>query len=120
MEEKIYSSPKAPPFLGLNARRSARRRTAGLAGGCIVSKSTRDIWDRLFKEGYKAGVIVRTSSGIIPAHASVLGMASPVIEQMVRQFKSQSRSRKKPISIGDVSHRAVHVFLRFLYSCYED
>ncbi|PKU59476.1 BTB/POZ and TAZ domain-containing protein 3 [Dendrobium catenatum] len=44
-------------------------------------------------------------------------MASPVIEQMVRQSKSQSRSRKKPISIGGVPHRAVHVFLRFLYSC---
>ncbi|KAL0921769.1 hypothetical protein M5K25_008876 [Dendrobium thyrsiflorum] len=121
MEEKRRSSPKAPPFLGLNARRSSSRRTAGLAGDCVVSESTRDIWDRLFKEGYRADVIVHTSSGNIPAHASVLGMASPVIKQMVRQSKSQSSSRKNSISIGGVPHRAVHVFLRFLYSsCYED
>ncbi|XP_072972076.1 BTB/POZ and TAZ domain-containing protein 4 [Typha angustifolia] len=113
------SSPVAPPpFLGRNDRRTSRD---GLSKSrcCVVAESMRDLWDRLFDEGYRADVHVHTNDGIIPAHASILGMASPVMKSMLKQSKHR-RSRRKAIAIRGVPHDSVRVFLRFLYSsCYE-
>lgn len=80
------------------------------------------MWDRLFAEGYLADVCVYTNDGIIPAHASILGMASPVMRTMLKQSKNRGSSvgLGKAIFIRGVPHKAVWVFLRFLYSsCYE-
>ncbi|PKA59894.1 BTB/POZ and TAZ domain-containing protein 4 [Apostasia shenzhenica] len=119
MAERRRGSPKVPPFLGLNAGRRTFRQPERHCRS-TAAESIRDLWDQLFAEGYRADVCVHTNSGIIPAHASVLGMASPVMKQMLRQFKSRG-GRRKAISIGGVPHQAVWVFLRFIYSsCYEE
>ncbi|XP_073107420.1 BTB/POZ and TAZ domain-containing protein 4-like [Elaeis guineensis] len=71
--------------------------------------------DRLFTEGCGADVRVQTNCGIIPAHASVLGMASPVLKSML----NNSKGCRKSISIRGVPHDAVRVFIRYLYtSCF--
>ncbi|KAG0492672.1 hypothetical protein HPP92_006070 [Vanilla planifolia] len=119
MADRTWCSPKAPPFLCLDARRSSIRRVSSVSTRCVASESIRDLWDRLFTEGYRADVCIHTNNGIIPAHASILGTASPVFRQMLRQSRNRG-CRKKAISIRGVPHHAVYVFLRFLYSsCYE-
>ncbi|KAJ1381789.1 SPOP, C-terminal BACK-like domain [Sesbania bispinosa] len=84
-----------------------------------VSSSTRDLWDRLFDEGYKADVCINTDNGgIVYAHSNILAMASPALRGMLKQAKRHKRWRS--ISILGVPHDAVRVFIRFLYSsCYE-
>lgn len=58
--------PKPPP---LPRRRSNR----GLAASCFVPKETKDIWEKLFSEGYGADVHILTDNGsIIAAHQSIL------------------------------------------------
>ncbi|KAJ4826682.1 BTB/POZ and TAZ domain-containing protein 4 [Turnera subulata] len=91
-----------------------------LKGHSAVSTATRDLWERLFDSGYKADVIISTDNGgVVHAHASVLGMASPVIRGMLKQAKR--KGRKQSISIRGVPHDALQVFIRFLYSsCYEE
>ncbi|XP_078156145.1 BTB/POZ and TAZ domain-containing protein 4-like [Carex rostrata] len=110
---------KPPPLLILNHRNnySSKRLTGCSCNGEV--ESTRDLWDRIFTQGYCADVMVHTNDGTIPAHAAILGMASPVMEGMLRCSKRRQR-RRKTISIRGVPHDAVRVFLRFLYSsCYE-
>ncbi|XAR57715.1 Histone acetyltransferase [Bertholletia excelsa] len=76
---------------------------------------TNDLWERLFKEGYRADVGITTSDGgIVHAHASVLGMASPVLKSMLKE--ATKRGRQMSISIHGVPHEAVEAFIRFLYS----
>ncbi|KAH8503235.1 hypothetical protein H0E87_014506 [Populus deltoides] len=90
-----------------------------LRGYSCVRTATRDLWDQLFDEGYRADVTISTDNGgSIYAHASVLGMASQVMKGMLKQAKG--RGRRRSISIHGVPHNAVRVFIRFLYSsCYE-
>lgn len=58
--------PKPPP---LPRRRSNR----GLAASCSVPRETKDLWDKLFNEGYGADVHIMTDDGfIIAAHQSIL------------------------------------------------
>ncbi|XP_057528986.1 BTB/POZ and TAZ domain-containing protein 4 [Amaranthus tricolor] len=85
---------------------------------CSLNTETRVSYDRLFDEAYRADVVVHTDSGgQIYVHASILGMTSPVIRQLLKQ--SKTKSRRRSISIQGVPHDAVRVFLRFLYSsCY--
>jgi hypothetical protein len=46
-------------------------------GHSSVSTATRDMWDRLFNDGYKADVVIYTDNGsIIYAHANIL-VSSP-------------------------------------------
>uniref|UniRef100_A0A7C8YCY3 Histone acetyltransferase n=1 Tax=Opuntia streptacantha TaxID=393608 RepID=A0A7C8YCY3_OPUST len=87
--------------------------------GSSVSTATRDLWEHLFDQGYRADVVIHTDhGGQIYAHACVLGMVSPVIRQMLKQ--SKGRDRRRSISINGVPHDAVRVFVRFLYSsCYD-
>lgn len=85
----------------------------------FVSTATRDLWDRLFDQGYRADVTINTDNGgIIYGHANILGMASPVLKGMLK--KSKGFGRRRSISIRGVPLDAVRVFIRFLYSsCYE-
>ncbi|XP_058081407.1 BTB/POZ and TAZ domain-containing protein 4-like [Magnolia sinica] len=82
-----------------------------------VAATTRDLWNCLLDEGYKADVCVHTDNGgVIHAHTGVLGGTSPVLKNMLTQSKVRPRS----ISIHGVPHQAVRAFIRYLYSsCYE-
>ncbi|KAJ6378460.1 hypothetical protein OIU78_028659 [Salix suchowensis] len=86
-----------------------------LRGYSCVRTATRDLWDQLFEEGYRADVTISTDNGgSIYAHASVLGMASQVMKGMLKQAKG--RGRRRSISIHGVPYDAVRVFIRLLYS----
>ncbi|GER53748.1 BTB/POZ and TAZ domain-containing protein 4 [Striga asiatica] len=81
------------------------------------SKSANSSWDRLFDEAYRADVSISTDGGgVIYAHASVLGVVSPVLKSMLNKSKGKGRNRLKSISIGGVPTEAVRGFIRFLYS----
>ncbi|XP_059458880.1 BTB/POZ and TAZ domain-containing protein 4-like isoform X2 [Corylus avellana] len=114
VSEKI--TPVAPP---LPAPATSSYHGSRVRGYCCVSTATKDLWERLFDEGYRADVFVNTvNGGIIYAHANILGMASPVMKGMLKN--SKRRDRQRSISIRGVPHDAVRVFIRFLYSsCYE-
>ncbi|KAJ0973705.1 hypothetical protein J5N97_015670 [Dioscorea zingiberensis] len=110
-ESEASSPPPVPSISGFMNRKSYCR---GLANPISVN-----LWLRLFEEGYSADVLVVTNGDIIPAHACVLGMASPVMKNMIRQSKCR-RGRRRIISIRGVPDQAVRVFLRFIYSsCYD-
>lgn len=80
-----------------------------------VSTATRDLWECLFNDCYRADVsIITENGGVIYAHASILGVASPVLKGMLK--KSRRQGRRRSISICGVPHDAVRVFIRFLYS----
>lgn len=85
-----------------------------------VPTATRDLWERLFNEGYKADVRINTDNGgIVYAHSNIIAVASPVLGGMLKQANRSKRWRS--ISIFGVPHDAVRVFIRFLYSsCYEN
>eukprot|EP00262_Sarcandra_glabra_P018286 TRINITY_DN649_c0_g1_i2.p1 TRINITY_DN649_c0_g1~~TRINITY_DN649_c0_g1_i2.p1 ORF type:complete len:409 (+),score=50.40 TRINITY_DN649_c0_g1_i2:289-1515(+) len=109
--------PKPPPLPGLaRARATFSRRPSGYT---YVPKETKDQWDKLFEERYRADVHVLTDNKtIIPAHSSVLGIASPVLNNILNQTKVKGPLRC--IEIHGVPCEAVRVFIRFLYSsCYE-
>lgn len=115
--EKI--PPPPPPLPGPSTSYSKRavenRSSSAIRGYSCVSNTTKDSWDRLFDEGYRADVSIKTENGgIIYAHSSILGMASPVIRGMLKQSR-KSRHRQS-ISILGVPHDAVRVFVRCLYS----
>ncbi|KAJ9170576.1 hypothetical protein P3X46_018674 [Hevea brasiliensis] len=116
--------PVPPPLPGPATTSSYHRRQLTMDGKTLrghssVSTRTKDMWERLFDEGYRADVTINTDKGgSIYAHANILGMASPVIKGLLKQAKS--RTRQRSISIRGVPHDAVRVFIRFLYSsCYE-
>ncbi|XP_043709551.1 BTB/POZ and TAZ domain-containing protein 4-like [Telopea speciosissima] len=117
------NSPEAPPFPNFMTygyyRKTLVVNGVPLRGYTCVPAATQDLWKRLFSEGYKADVSIQTdNSVVINAHASILGMASPVMKCMLKH--SRGRGRRRSISIQGVPHQAVQVFIRFLYSsCYE-
>ncbi|KAI4315062.1 hypothetical protein L6164_027909 [Bauhinia variegata] len=88
-------------------------------GRSCVSTAARDMWERLFDEGYKADVYINTDNGgIVYAHSNILAMASPVMRGMLKQVSRHHHRRS--ISIRGVPPDAVRVFIRYLYSsCYE-
>lgn len=124
--EKINVPPVPPPLPAplTNSQRGRRLMmdVVTLRGhsSASVSTTTRDMWDRLLDEGYRADVVINTDSGgSIFAHANILGMASPVMRGMLKQAK-KGRGGQRSILIRGVPHDAVRVFIRFLYSsCYE-
>lgn len=66
-----FSSLQAPPFPGpMTNCKPCKRSPARFSS--VVTDATRDLWDNLFAEGYKADVFVHTIEGMIPAHASIL------------------------------------------------
>ncbi|XP_047159474.1 BTB/POZ and TAZ domain-containing protein 4 [Vigna umbellata] len=79
------------------------------------SSSRKDLWERLFYQGYKADVCINTNSGdVVYAHSNIIAMASPVLKGMLKQAHRHGRWRK--ISIIGVPHDAVQVFIRYLYT----
>jgi hypothetical protein len=68
VSEKI--APVAPPLPGpaTSSYHGSRVRRY-----CCVSTATKDLWERLFDEGYRADVSINTDNGgIIYAHANIL------------------------------------------------
>ncbi|KAI3798971.1 hypothetical protein L1987_34259 [Smallanthus sonchifolius] len=118
------SEPVPPPLSGPSSTIVIHRKCCSLnknrstlmGRDCSISQA-RDSWDRLFDEAYRADVEIHTDSdAIIYAHASILGIASPVFRGMLKKTKS-----KYQISINGVPPEAVRIFTRFLYSsCYEE
>ncbi|KAF9621194.1 hypothetical protein IFM89_016688, partial [Coptis chinensis] len=117
-------APEAPPLQELKLARHRLKNSEvdrpSRRGYKYVPTATRDMWERLFDEGYRADVSITTSDGsVIHAHASILGMASPVMKSMLK--KSRNHGCRRIISVRGVPHNAVRVFIRFLYSsCYEE
>ncbi|KAK9061906.1 hypothetical protein SSX86_019090 [Deinandra increscens subsp. villosa] len=109
----------APSIKNLNHRKCCslnKSRSALMGQNCSISQA-RESWDRLFDEAYRADVEIHTDGDtIIYAHASILGIASPVFKSMFKKSRS-----KHHISINGVPTEAVRIFTRFLYSsCYEE
>ncbi|XP_043721141.1 BTB/POZ and TAZ domain-containing protein 3 [Telopea speciosissima] len=114
----ISNIPLPPPLPSANCRSRTNFRKQ-LDNCSYVPKETRDTWDKLFKEGYRADVHILTEyNAIFPAHSSVLGVASPVLRNFVLQAKVKDGIHY--IKVTGVPSEAVHLFIRFLYSsCYE-
>ncbi|KAK5841289.1 BTB/POZ and TAZ domain-containing 3 -like protein [Gossypium arboreum] len=85
----------------------------------FAPKETKDMWDKLFKDGNGADLCIFTEDkSCIFAHSSVLSIASPVLGYRIGQ--SKIKHGMKYIQIPGLPHDAVRVFIRFLYSsCYE-
>ncbi|CAH9105307.1 unnamed protein product [Cuscuta europaea] len=114
LENCLPIPPPTPPY-----RPSSSTTGSSTARGhrhCVSSA------DRLFDEAYRADVKINTRDGhVIYAHASVLGVASPVIKEILRKSTRRGRNKHISISITGVPAEAVHVFIRYLYSsCYEE
>lgn len=69
----------APPCLprsagtGCPCERPLMKNSAPRERSSCVSSATRDLWERLFDEGYKADVCINTDNGgIIYAHSNIL------------------------------------------------
>ncbi|KAL5990792.1 hypothetical protein ACLOJK_011696 [Asimina triloba] len=76
---------------------------------------TKDRWDKLFKEGYNSDVHILTAdSTVVPAHSSILAISSPVLRNLLEQAKVIEGIQY--IKIPGIPYRAVHAFIRFLYS----
>ncbi|XP_057957031.1 BTB/POZ and TAZ domain-containing protein 3 [Malania oleifera] len=105
--------PKPPPLPG---KTPARTNNPRIPRDCsFVPKETKDAWDKLFKEGFGADVLIITEDeAVIPAHFSVLSIASPVLGNFLQQLKVKNGSRY--IKIPGMPHEAVNAFVRFLYS----
>ncbi|KAL0392441.1 UNVERIFIED_CONTAM: BTB/POZ and TAZ domain-containing protein 3 [Sesamum radiatum] len=108
-----HNIPKPPPL----PRKIFNR---GLVKCCSIPKETKDIWDKLFKEGHGANVHIIMEGGlIIAAHHCVLSVASPVLGNLLQQSKVKNGVRY--IRIPGVPFDALRAFIRFLYSsCYEE
>ncbi|KAK6914452.1 Zinc finger, TAZ-type [Dillenia turbinata] len=112
-----YNFPKPPP-LPVTSKRLNNCKC--LPESTCISKETKDTWDKLFTEGYEADVlIIVKEKEIIPAHFSVLSVASPVLGTFLLQ--SKVRKGVRFVKIPGMPYGAVYAFIRFLYSsCYDD
>ncbi|XXG62098.1 hypothetical protein AAC387_Pa05g0534 [Persea americana] len=81
-----------------------------------VPKEIKDMWNRLFEEGYKADVKILTDdvASTISAHSFVLGIASPVLKNILED--AIVKGGFQYIKIPGVPFEAVSAFIRFLYS----
>ncbi|XP_027179082.1 BTB/POZ and TAZ domain-containing protein 4 [Coffea eugenioides] len=110
-----------PAITSLHQKRLSPRASQNW-GSCRASTAGNPALDRLFDGGYRADVLIHTDhGGVIYAHASFLGVASPVLKMILKQTKGQNRGRHRSVSIRGVPPEAVRVFIRFIYSsCYEE
>ncbi|KAL3691951.1 hypothetical protein R1sor_005602 [Riccia sorocarpa] len=112
--------PPSPPVASgtatLTSNSIARNARSNLSSGSFcVPKEIVDNWDKLFFQAYGADVEIHTEDGgIVPAHSSVLGAASPVFCQILEDSAHNPGPRYIPMY--GVPYSAVKVFLRFLYS----
>lgn len=113
-----HEVPKPPRLPGKSVKKANYYNR--LTECSFVPKETKNTWDRLFKEGYGVDVCILTEDeSMIPAHSSVLSMASPVLGNLLQQSKVKNGMRY--IKIPGVPSEAVYIFVRFLYSsCYEE
>ncbi|CAB4319273.1 unnamed protein product [Prunus armeniaca] len=113
-----HNIPKPPPPVPSKTY-SWNKYFKRLLRSCSVPKETMDTWDKLFKDGYGADVYIFTEDeSYIPAHSSVLSIASPVLGNFLQQSKVKNGMRY--IKIPGIPYEAVYTFIRFLYSsCYE-
>ncbi|KAE9596697.1 hypothetical protein Lal_00007898 [Lupinus albus] len=111
--------PTLPPAANVCSSKCLLKNNYASRGRSYVSSATKDLWGRLFYEGYKADACINTENGgVLYAHSNILAMASPVIRGMLKQAKRLDQWRS--ISISGVPHDAVRAFIQFLYSsCYE-
>ncbi|XP_049358812.1 BTB/POZ and TAZ domain-containing protein 3-like [Solanum verrucosum] len=111
--------PEPPPPPGKICSKSITHER-GHGKSDSVPNETRDTWDKLFKDGYGADVHISTDNGsFIPAHYTLLRIASPILGNLLQQSKVKNGIRC--IKILGVPHDAVFIFIRFLYSaCYEE
>lgn len=57
-----------------------------------VPTATRDLWERLFNEGYEADVCINTDDGgIVYAHSNIITVASSVLGGMLKQADRSNR-----------------------------
>ncbi|KAK4416327.1 BTB/POZ and TAZ domain-containing protein 4 [Sesamum alatum] len=112
--------PLPPDFITRFHQKGLTMMTGSKIIRYCVPNVTNTSWDRLFDEGYRADISILTDDGgVIYAHTSILGVASPVFKAMFRRKKG--RGQKRTITIRGVPADAVRVFVRFLYSsCYAD
>ncbi|KAK4747552.1 hypothetical protein SAY87_014138 [Trapa incisa] len=112
-----YHIPKPPPL-----PRKASKETFHMKFRNFTSAlhETKNIWDRLFKEGHIADVCILTDdNSYILAHCSVLSVASLVLGTFLMQSKVKNGMRQ--IKIPGMPYGAVYAFIRFLYSsCYDE
>ncbi|KAJ0033970.1 hypothetical protein Pint_26264 [Pistacia integerrima] len=107
------STPKPPPLPDKACTKTKYPKR--LVDCSLVPKETKNIWDNLFKEGYGADVyIITEDKSCIPAHSSVLSIASPVLGNILQLAKV--RNGMRCIKIPGVPNEAVYAFIRFLYS----
>lgn len=109
-----HSIPNSPPVPAKVCQRINNYRK--LADNCCcIPKEMKDLWDELFIQGYGADVnIITGDKSVIPAHYSVLSMASPVMRNFLQQ--AQVRNGTRTIKIPGTPHGALYAFIRFIYS----
>ncbi|KAK9725255.1 hypothetical protein RND81_05G131900 [Saponaria officinalis] len=105
--------PPPPPLPGsIFYRRQYRWKSSEC---CCIEKETRNVWDELFKSGFGADVYIITEDQLtVPAHFSVLSIASPVLRTRLQDSKTNNGFRY--LKFPGVPHGAVCTFIRFLYS----
>jgi len=117
--------PKPPPPPGPAYNRCHLQNIFSVTHSCnrypgynCIPKGTVDTWNKLFQDGYKADVQIFTyDGGVIPAHSNVLGIASPVMKNLLKQQSVKSvKSRLRGFTITGVPYDAVRAFICFLYS----
>lgn len=110
-DQNIPKPPPVPCKINLKTKRHI--------SNYYVPKETKEMWEKLFMEGYGADVhIVTQHELIISAHFNVLSVASPVLRSFLRQSRVKNGIRY--IKISGVPHDAVRIFVRYLYSsCYD-
>ncbi|KAL8168331.1 hypothetical protein V2J09_009830, partial [Rumex salicifolius] len=107
--------PPFPPPTSYQQKRFVINKSSKETRQSVTSTAAREMWENLFDDAYRADVVVHTEcGGQIYAHASILGMASPVMKNMMKQSKKH-KDRRRSITIRGVPHDAVRVFIRFLY-----
>lgn len=67
------SVPIPPPVPSKSDKRHGGNDVAEGLGNSGVSTATRDMWDRLFNDGYKADVVIYTDNGgVVYAHSNII------------------------------------------------
>ncbi|KAJ3678129.1 hypothetical protein LUZ60_001932 [Juncus effusus] len=102
--------PKPPP---LPSKNYFREKKFSKVSGCSSEKGA-DFLDNLLNCGFRFDVKVFTQDDrVIFAHSCILGMSSPVLNNMIGQ--AESNENIKYIKISGVPYEAAYAFLRYLY-----
>ncbi|XP_027772641.1 uncharacterized protein LOC107019839 [Solanum pennellii] len=117
---RVSASPNPPPlpvaFISSRQERTFAARKSALRKYCCTPTATKNTWDCLFDEGYRADVSINTDNGgVLYAHASILGVNSAVFKSMLSLKKSRPHGRcghQRSITINGVPPEAVQVFIK--------